>query len=111
MTEIQTGLIKGYRGTDGDVEPVEFECEVFGWPNKTTDGEMMFFNTHFRTEKEAWDSINRSWEAGVSLDANALQNARNDVAKWEKILADDVLKAQESKVKYEEWRTRNEQDV
>ena len=59
--------MKVYRGTDGDLEPVEMECEEFGHPNKTSTGETMYVNTHFRTEEEAWASIKRSVEAGVSL--------------------------------------------
>ena len=59
--------MKIYRGTDGDLEPVEMECEEFGYPKRTTDGEIMYSNTHFKTELEAWNSIIKSVEAGVSL--------------------------------------------
>lgn len=32
-------------------------CEVYGWPNTTIDGELMYDNTFFRTYKEAYKSL------------------------------------------------------
>jgi len=99
---------RGFRGQDGDIAPVPFECEVWGYPNKTTTGEDMYENTHFRMEEEAWRSINRSWEAGVSLVARALKYKRSEVEQLTKDLADEVLKQQESKELYREWLAKND---
>lgn len=96
-------MLKGYRGADGDIEPIEFKCENFGYPNLTTTGEKMFDNTHFLTEEQAWNSINRSWEAGVHLITISLREAREKVQKYTDMLTDEVLKAQESKEKYRAW--------
>lgn len=96
-------MLKVYRGSDGDIEPVELECEIYGYPNRTTDGEQMYDNTHFRTERAAWDSIRRSWRAGISLTASALKEARAHEEKLTRMLADETLKQQESEEKYKEW--------
>lgn len=48
-----------WRGTDGDLEPVECICQnKFGYPNycnpKNEGEEMMYQNTHFLEKKDAW---------------------------------------------------------
>lgn len=70
--------MKCYRGTDGDLCPVEMECEKFGYPYHTNIGELMYLNTHFLTEEEAWASIMKSVEAGIRL-------AGSDVITAEKV--------------------------
>lgn len=62
-------MITVYRGSDGDNEPREMQCEVSGYPQRTTCGERMFENTHFLTRAEAWESIRQSAEAGIKLAA------------------------------------------
>lgn len=100
-------MIKGYRGTDGDIEPVEFECETLDSSKKTTTGERMYENTHFATEEQAWNSINGAWEAGVAISSHRLKDAEATVVTLTKKLADDILKAQESKGKYLAWLLRH----
>lgn len=68
-------MMKVYRGTDGDNEPVEMECEKFGWPNYTMCGEQMFDNTHFMTRDAAWESILDSANAGMELAGRSVYNA------------------------------------
>lgn len=92
-----------YRGTDGDLEPVKKECEVFGYPNRTTDGEQMYENTHFLTEEAAWRSILRSWAAGVSLASRALEDARAEEQRLTRLLADQSLNKEKAEVKHLEW--------
>ena len=103
-------MIKGYRGTDGDIEPVEFECEVFGFPHTTTGGDTMYKNTHFSTKEEAWDSINKSWEVGIHLLSLALKRYKGKVREYTDKVADDVLKSQESKEIYRSWLVRHSAD-
>ena len=76
-------MVKIYRGTDGDLEPVEMECEEFGHPNKTSTGETMYSNSHFKTEREAWESIMRSVEAGVSLAGSEVLHCQQALRKAE----------------------------
>jgi len=59
--------MKIFRGTDGDTAPASCECEKFGYPNKTTIGDVMYENTHFLTEEEAWRSIAKSVQASVLM--------------------------------------------
>jgi hypothetical protein len=69
----------GYRGTDGDTAPVPFEYDPepngSGIPAYTKDGAKCYTNTHFKTEREAWDSIIRSVDAGVKLAGSTVERA------------------------------------
>jgi hypothetical protein len=69
-------LIKCWRGTGADCEPVEFECEVFGWPNYTTTGEQMYSNTHFLAREEAWENIEESARLRLASCAESIDSAR-----------------------------------
>lgn len=95
--------LKCYRGADGDLEPVLCECEVRGYPNKTISGELMYDNTHFATEQEAWGSILSSWDAGVVLAVRALELARMVVEKATQELAEMSLNRVKAEDKHREW--------
>jgi hypothetical protein len=77
-------MITGWRGSYGDDAPVEFQCEEFGWPHKTTTGEQMYENTHFRTIEEAWDNLKKNAEAQVYLSGQTVNQARYRLAEAEK---------------------------
>jgi hypothetical protein len=77
-------MITVWRGSDGDDAPVEMQCKVFGFPNRTSSGEQMYQNTHFRTEAEAWQSILRSAKAGLSLSNSRLESCRVVLAEAER---------------------------
>lgn len=98
--------MKIYRGTDGDTEPVEMECEEFGYPNNTTCGEKMCDNTHFKTEQEAWGSILKSVKAGVWLVGRDVILAENNLRKVEKLAAESAKLFSEASGKYEIWKMR-----
>ena len=76
-----------WRGTDGDTAPVAVECQAFGHPNLDSDGRMMFENTHFRTEAEAWQSILSNVDDAVSLTGRRVAELRSALAKYESIAA------------------------
>lgn len=99
--------MKVYRGTDGDVEPVEMECEKFGYPNKTTTGETMYDNTHFRTIESAWKSILESIAAGVSLVGGSVRNAEDELARLRKIAGDRAKEFDLAHTNYRRWKTHN----
>jgi hypothetical protein len=82
--------MKVWRGTDGDNDPVELECVVFGYPNETTSGEIMYKNTHFRTKAEAWASIRKSCEAGMSLIASSIKHCEAQLAILREEAANEV---------------------
>ncbi|MEJ2023450.1 MAG: hypothetical protein P8Y00_00230 [Deltaproteobacteria bacterium] len=49
--------MKIYRGAMQDDRPVERECYEFKPLTKTHCGEIMYPDTYFRTESEAWNTI------------------------------------------------------
>jgi len=98
--------MKIYRGTDDDMSPVEMECDEFGHPNKTTCGETMFINTHFRTEAEAWDSILTSAQAGIELAGCAVSLCQKQMMKAKDEASDAVFRYYEVRKKYEEWKAK-----
>ena len=88
-------MILCWRGSDNDVEPVACEAEVFGHPHSTTTGETMFQNTHFRTREEAWESIDRSISAHLSLAYNDVMDARSRMRKAESHMLEAGMRAAE----------------
>ncbi len=100
-------MIKGYRGADGDVEPVPFECEDFGYPNKTIDGETMYVNTHCLSEGDAWDSLLQSWEAGVKIYTRLVEQAKNNLAEHEAHLKEEIEKRAIARGKHISWLNQN----
>lgn len=59
--------------------PESVECERPGYPNKDAQGRVMYENSHFRTEEEAWHSLLKNAEAGLRLCASALEDAQERV--------------------------------
>lgn len=47
----------------GDI--IEKQCEEYGWPNCTHDGEMMYDNRHFKTREEAVKEAIEEAESGL----------------------------------------------
>jgi len=96
-------MTKGFRGSDGDIEPVPFECEVFGHPNKTTDGETMFINTHFLSEGDAWDSLLKGWEAGVRIYTRLVEQSKQELQNNEAHLKEEIEKRAIARGKHIAW--------
>ena len=80
-----------WRGTDGMTEPVKVECPNGLWPNYDSDGIQIFENTHFAAEEEAWESIEESILAGISLSGRAVEIAREALQKANEQAADAAL--------------------
>ena len=95
--------MKIYRGTDGDTKPVEMECYEFGYPNKTTTGEIMYANTHFKTERDAWESILRSVKAGVEIAGHDVANIENKLIKAQKMAGEAARDFWIASIGYNEW--------
>lgn len=56
---------------------IEKQCEEFGWPNVTTDGELMYENLHFRTRAETIKKAKRNADAWLeSLDRQIADRQR-----------------------------------
>ena len=67
---------------DGD-QIIEKQCEETGWPNLTTDGELMYENTFFASRDDAIETAITNAKAGISLAERALERLRADRAKEE----------------------------
>ncbi len=93
-----------YKGTDGMTEPVEFECEVFGYPNLDPTGCTMYENAHFLTIGEAWESIRRSVHAYVKLAGAEVQRRRNSLNQAEVDAAEAAVMFSIAMTKYEEFQ-------
>jgi hypothetical protein len=100
--------MKIYRGSDEDNAPVEMECEVFGFPYRTTTGEKMYVNTHFLTESEAWESIKASARASIKLADDYLIEIKDEMERAKQIAARAVERSTIVKNGFEEWKRKNE---
>ncbi|MCP4745682.1 MAG: hypothetical protein GY874_06005 [Desulfobacteraceae bacterium] len=69
-------LIPVWRGATDKTKPIKMWCKKFGYPHKTTCGETMYVNTHFRTEPQAWDRLMNDSNANVRLAALDVQMAK-----------------------------------
>lgn len=54
---------------------IEKRCEVFGWPNTTTDGELMYENNFFLTRVEALRDLRHDSRLGVKCAAENVYRA------------------------------------
>ena len=76
--------IKVYTITEGKL--IEDTCEVFGYPNFTHSGDMMYENTHFRFKNEAIDYGIKEHEAGVWLCERSVTQLKNALKEEKKVL-------------------------
>jgi hypothetical protein len=96
-------LLTGWRGTDGDTEPVKFLYRAEEWGRRTATGDSMSSNTHFKAEEEAWKSIRQSVSAGVKLAGHHVLRERETLARIEKQAADAAVEYLQAETKYREW--------
>lgn len=74
----------------GQPRPFEVTCDAdkFGYPHYDDTGDKMFDNTHFRTEREAWDCLLKNADAGENLWASSYRAAQAGLDKATKHLAE-----------------------
>ena len=87
-----------WRGTSNMTSPIEVACPDGLHPNKDADGISIYENTHFKTEREAWQNIEDNVTAGVSLAGSEVKRAEEMMRLAEKNAA-DAVKA------YDNWRS------
>lgn len=63
---------------------VKKQCEEFGWPNITTDGEMLYDNASFKTRREALRHLRGETLSGVRMTFRSLVDAICDTL-WDRI--------------------------
>ena len=99
-------MIKIYRGAGCDSAPVPMECEVFGYPNKTVEGEVMYSNTHFLSEEEAWRSILDDREAGVRIYIGLVERAGVKLQRYKARLESERRRRDDSQRLHSDWLKR-----
>ena len=72
-------LIHVYTSDKGRV--IRKECEEFGWPNTTTDGMIMYENSHFLTYDEALGHLLNDTRLGVKYTTESFYEAARDAVK------------------------------
>jgi hypothetical protein len=74
-------------------EIIEKQCEEYGWPNVTHDGEMMFDNTFSKSRSKVVKWAKENAAAGVRLSEDRVARIKGELAEAESDLAkarDDV---------------------
>ena len=66
---------------------IEQQCESYGWPNITHDGQLMYENTHFPTRDEAVQYLASNLRAGIELDGRRIAELETDLAECKQRLA------------------------
>ena len=56
------------------------EVEGEPWPGKDSEGETCYDNTHFASEKAAWDKLKAEVQAGVCLVGQRVAQAKQELA-------------------------------
>lgn len=59
------------------------EIEGEPWPGKDSEGDTCYDNTHFVSEKAAWDKLKAEVTAGVCYWGRAVDEAKRNLAKAE----------------------------
>ena len=59
------------------------EVEGEPWPGKDSEGDTCFDNTHFVSEKAAWDKLKAEVQAGVCIAGRMVETAKGQLAKAE----------------------------
>lgn len=76
MSEDTMELVTVWFAGDGVTKPEAVACESPGYPNRDVEGRVMYHNSHFGTEAEAWARIMDNAEAAVSLTGRDVEQAR-----------------------------------
>lgn len=71
--------------------PVAVECETPGYPNRDTDGAVMYNNSHWPTEAEAWVAGHGDIDAELSYRTDEVAKLRRAVTRAERELADAAI--------------------
>jgi len=76
---------------------IEKQCEEYGWPNVTHDGELMYDNTFFIEKTEAIEKAKESARYRIECYSDRLESLRIDIEKASRLLeieSNNLLKLQ-----------------
>lgn len=86
-------------------EPVE--CEAPGYPNRDVKGRVMYLNSHYATEAEAWDFLLSSGRAGQDLARVEYEEAQQRRARAVEKLAIEAARRSRIEEGYEDFKRRS----
>lgn len=103
---------------DGEIEEVWFAGDgsapektqkVAGaaYPLTDVEGRPLFVNTHFDTEKEAWEYLLKNAEAGMSMAQRDYEQAKRTVETAKTELAEDASRVVQIRDGYEKFLEAN----
>ncbi len=81
------------------VAPVQ--CETPGYPNRDVNGDTMYANSHYPSERMARIGMRLSLAAGLSLDTREVARLRAELSKFEKRVVDGVLQQRATEAEFE----------
>lgn len=93
-----------YKVGEEMVEPVE--CETPGYPNRDVNGEVMYHNTHFEIEAEAWQQTLAEAEARLVMAARRVEELRKKLAEAGDELVEASLIHVRTRNNYQEWKRK-----
>jgi len=96
--------MKLWRADTKQLKPVLVVCPHGGYPADDADGISIYNNTHFSTEAEAWDRLKAEADAGVSLAASDISEARSRLDKAHLRAANAVVKFARVRDNYLDWQ-------
>jgi hypothetical protein len=77
-----------YRADTDLLRPVRVHCPDGRYPAHDADGKIVYENTHFDSERDAWECLFRNAQAGVSLAGGRVKEARQRVLEANQYAAD-----------------------
>ena len=86
--------------------PVKEFCEVFGYPHQTTCGKVMYVNSHYLTEAEAWEKWRKDNTLHLEYLGSRVIEAREALAKCNEAAADQAALLAEGADLYEAFLRR-----
>lgn len=82
---------------------VAVECPVPGYPNRDADNEVQYVNSHFDTEREAWDSLLANTAAGQSLAVGEYEDAKAHLGAKTRKLAERAAVHTRAMAAFDQW--------
>lgn len=92
-----------YYADESEIKPVQVTCKIFGYPNKDADGRMMYDNTHYKDEKDAWRNLRLNANARMELLIREISSMKHKLMDIEKRYVDAAIHKVDIKAEYKKW--------
>ncbi len=100
ITVFRIGWVNG-AAVDGPPEVVQ--VEHFGYPHCDADGRAQYENTHFLSERAAWDALLANVRAGQKLSVSEYERCQKQLAYATERLAKDAATRTRLESQFEDW--------